>query len=80
MRITCTFMFITITFFIYFLKTNHIINDETDEKTLKLLKQLDEKLLALNNPEKQQAFIRNQVTLVDKYLKQFTQKITPRNG
>jgi hypothetical protein len=47
---------------------------------LKLLKQLDEKLLSLNDSEKQQAFIKNQVALVDKYLKQFLLKNAPKNG
>ena len=57
-----------------------MISKSTDEKALKLLKQLDEKLLSLNDVEKQQAFIKNQVVLVDKYLKQFLLKNAPKNG
>ncbi len=56
-----------------------MISKNTDEKALKLLKQLDEKLLSLNDVEKQQAFIKNQVNLVDKYLKQFLLKNAPKN-
>jgi hypothetical protein len=56
-----------------------VISKSTDEKALKLLKQLDEKLLSLNDVEKQQAFIKNQVNLVDKYLKQFLLKNAPKN-
>ena len=67
-------------FFLILFKLNNVINKNTDEKALKLLKQLDDKLLSLNDPEKQQAFIKNQVSLVDKYLKQFLLKNASKNG
>lgn len=46
----------------------------SDPNTIKLLKLLDDKLAALNDHEKQQSFIRNQVELVKKYLNQYLNK------
>jgi hypothetical protein len=38
---------------------------------IKLIKQLDDKIVTLNNAEKQQALLKNQVQIVKKYLEQF---------
>jgi hypothetical protein len=73
----CTIIFYPLILLIFlsniFLQKNGCIDSSTNEVTLKLIKQLDDKLLDLN-AERQQAFVKNQVKLVNKYLDQFQPK------
>lgn len=47
-----------------------VITKQTDEATMQLLKQLDEKASTVINSEQAQSFAKNQVKLVRKYLEQ----------
>lgn len=47
-----------------------IITKQTDDLTINLLKQLDERASTVINPEQVQSFAKNQVKLVKKYLEQ----------
>ena len=55
--------------FLYF-KQNGIITKQTDDLTINLLKQLDERASTVINTDQVESFSRNQVKLVKKYLEQ----------